>query len=194
MGVNDATPNFQDDATNTRNPALIPWIVVGLASVLAILVSILVMNLSRGGAEVTADPVQTTAPTASPKPTTSPTTKPTTKPTSEPTPSRDRAPAVDVGTTSSMRIDQWNAVTDVSGRFGALNYVFDGETMQITSALTDSFPASCGATMKTGWGIERVAGTSYKVVKPAGQCADSPELYDQVWGLMQAMADAIKPA
>ncbi|MBC9928196.1 MULTISPECIES: hypothetical protein [unclassified Leucobacter] len=189
--MNDATPNFQDDATNTRNPALIPWIVVGLASVLAILVSILVMNLSRGGADVSADPIQTTEPAVtSPKPTTSPTTKPT----AEPTPSSDRAPSVDVGTTSSMRIDQWNAVTDVSGRFGALNYVFDGETMQITSALTDSFPASCGAAMKTGWGIERVAGTSYKVVKPAGQCADSPELYDQVWGLMQAMADAIKPA
>lgn len=193
--MNDATPNAQDDATKTRNPAMIPWIVVGLAAVLAILVSVLVVNLSRGDTEASPEPTQTAAPAQpSTKPTTKPTTKPSPTPSPEPSPSRDRAPSVDVGTTSTMRIDQWNAVTEVSGRFGALNYVFDGETMKITSALTDSFPASCGEAMKTGWGIERVNGTSYRVVKPAASCADSPELFDQVWGLTQAMADAIKPA
>lgn len=191
--MNDAYLDTQDDATNVRNPHLIPWIVVGLAAVLVILISVIVVNVSRGNA----DPAPEVQPTVTEAPTTTkPETAPTTKPEQSPAPETegDRAPTVDVGTTSTMRIDQWNATTEVSGRFGALNYSFDGETMKITSALTDSFPASCGEVMKTGWGIERTGDTSYRVVKPATPCADSPELFDQVWGLTQAMTDAIKPA
>lgn len=190
VGVNDATSNTQDDATSTRHPALVPWIVVGGVAILAILISIIMVNVTRSS-NAEAEPAPTSEPVVvSPAPTNTASPKPTV----EPEPEADTAPTVDVGNTSEMRIDQWNAVTQVSGRFGALNYVVEGETMRITSALTDSFPASCGPTMKTGWGVERVGGTTYQVVKPASKCADSPELYDQVWGLTQAMADAIKPA
>lgn len=191
--MNDATQDLQDDAAISRSPHLIPWIVVGMVAVLAILISVIAVNVSRGnGADATLDP----APTAvSVKPAPAPTSQP--EPSADPAPEThpdDRAPNVDVGSTSTMAIPQWDASTEVSGRFGSLNYMFEGETMKISSALTDSFPASCGAEMKTGWGVERVNGTSYRVVKPATQCADSPELFDQIWGLTQAMADAIKPA
>lgn len=189
VGVNDANFETPDDVGDARNPHLIPWIVVAAVSVIAIIAALIIVSLLRGSAETTAEsnstnqPATTSSPSSQPEPTAA-----------EEDPASDRAPSVDVGSTSVMQIGQWNATAEVSNRFGALNYRITGEVLLFASALTDSFPASCGEEMRTGWGVERVDGASYRVVKPAGQCAESPELYEQVWGLTQAMADSIKPA
>jgi hypothetical protein len=188
-GVNNVNRETHDDAGITRSPQFIPWVVVAVVAVIAIVAALFFVNSASGEPEPTPEPTPTAQPTTTPTP--SPTPKPTVP---DETPSKDPAPSVDVGNTSTMQIGQWNATAEVSGRFGALNYMITGEKMLITSALTDSFPASCGDAMRTGWGVARVGDQTYQVVKPASKCADSPELFDQVWGLTQAMADSIKPA
>ena len=109
---------------------------------------------------------------------------------------------VDPGTTSPMDIQTWGVTVQVSGQFGSTQYQITGNTLAITSALTNSFPESCAA-LRTGWGIIKAAppaqpggvvvnNNAYNLAKPAGTCAADTALYNKVWGLMQAMVSSTK--
>lgn len=170
--------------------------VVVVAAVVAAAIAIPAMN---NNAQPSPTPTKTTS---SPTPTP---TKTTESPTPTPSPTKTDnggAPVVDPGTTSPMDIQTWGVTVQVSGQFGSTQYQITGNTLAITSALTNSFPESCAA-LRTGWGIIKAAppaqpggvvvnNNAYNLAKPAGTCAADTALYNQVWGLMQAMVSSTK--
>lgn len=169
------------------NPAATPWIVVGLVAVLAIVASIIVVNLVRGGQTETGggtDP-GTQQPTEEPSTPTEPTT-PTT-PEEEPEEPGDEVPEVEVGQTMELQIPQWGVSGDLSGRFGSTSYVLEnGNTeLWLSSQLINQLPCD------GNWGAVQTADGKYEVLKPAERCAAAPELYDELWGLTDAFVRSI---
>lgn len=167
-----------------------PWIVVGVIAVLAIVASIVVLNIARGGQETAPEATQGPQPT---------TTEPSPSPTmgddaqtdgdaeeEDEQPAADAPPQVDVGPTNTMRIDAWGVTSELSQRFGSTSYAIpDNVNLVLTSDLLASFPDSCAA-MRQGWGATRQEDGTFTVLRPAEPCAEAPELYGEVWGLVDA--------
>lgn len=187
-----AVGRAQSEARTPRAQAAKPWIIVGVVAVLAIIGAIVVLNMARGQA----DPAPTAAPTTTPTttPTTAPTT-PSTQPTEKPEtekPDEDEVPSVDVGDTIPFPIGPWNATSQWPQRLGGASFNIPTESdLRLTGDLFNSFPAECAA-MRTEWGATKLANGSFEVAKPATKCAAAPELYDEVWGLLDAWVKTIK--
>nr|WP_245190137.1 hypothetical protein [Leucobacter exalbidus] len=177
------------------NTKALPWVIVGFVAVVAIIVSIFVVNIARGSEstpEATPDTTETTP--AQPE---TPSTVPEALPEEDPEPKpeekpKNEAPEVEVGPTNMMPIGPWNATSDLSQRFGSASfYIPDGVNLELSSDLLNSFPASC-ADMSTAWGATKLDNGTFEVRKPAATCEAAPELYDEVWGLISAWVDSIK--
>ncbi|UOQ60151.1 hypothetical protein MUN76_14090 [Leucobacter rhizosphaerae] len=190
--VRTAQLETKPESTN-RIAKFRPWIIVGVVAVLALVGSIVMVNLARGGGDTTATPAPTTTqPTTENSPSTPATTEPTE--TDDPTPDPDEVPAVEVGPTNNMPIGPWNATSELSQKLGSTSFsIPDGSNLVLSSALLDSFPNEC-ADMRTAWGATLLENGTYEVRKPATRCAAAPELYDEVWGLVAAWVTTIKPA
>lgn len=166
----------------------IPWIIVGAGAVIALIVAVLLIGSLNGGSEP--------APTAAPSPTTPSesrqpsTTSPTeTRPTTAPVNPGTEVPQVEVGPIMNMPITHWGVQADLSQKLGDTFYNITGENLVLTSSLISSLPASCGSE----WGMTRAADGSFQVLKPGERCAAAPELYDELWGLMDAMVKTVRP-
>lgn len=167
-----------------------PWIIIGIVVVLALVASAIIVSIVRGSDDAPA-PSPTPSPTAAPSPTE--TTSPTPSPTESPEPPEDDdVPSVDVGRTFTMQVPTWNIEVDVSQRLSDISYVIEGDSMVVSSSLIDSLPASCSA-MRTQWGMTRVSANSFEVLKPDERCDEAPELYDELWGQLDAMAKSARP-
>lgn len=176
-----------------------PWIVVGIIAVVAIVVSIFVLNLVRGGGSETNRSPE--ASTAAPTETSSPTTgaeddtdkaDDDDKEKKDDERNSDEPPEVEVGNTNTLPIGPWNATSELSQRFGSAYFsIPDNVNLTLTSDLLNSFPDSC-ADMRQEWGATKLDGGGYEVRKPAKTCEDAPELYDEVWGLTAAWVDTIE--
>lgn len=190
--VRTAQLETKPESTN-RIAKFRPWIIVGVVAVLALVGSIVMVNLARGGGDTTATPAPTTTqPTTENSPSTPATTEPTE--TDDPAPDPDEVPAVEVGPTNNMPIGPWNATSELSQKLGSTSFsIPDGSNLVLSSALLDSFPNEC-ADMRTAWGATLLENGTYEVRKPATRCAAAPELYDEVWGLVAAWVTTIKPA
>ena len=181
-----------------KTPTKLPWIIVGAVAIVAIIASIVVVNAVRGNdtPPVAGSETNTTAPTTEQPETTPGTETPVAPPTEKPEPETkptDEAPKVEVGPTITLGIEAWGATSELSGRMGPTSYnIPDSVNLQLSSELLDSFPASCEA-MRTEWGATRLDNGTFQVRKPAESCAEAPELYDTVWGLVAAWVDSIKP-
>lgn len=177
--------------TDDRAARAKPWIVVGIIAVLALVASIVVVNVARGSQEA---PQQTTPPATTQSPTTPQRTTPPTSGSDADDEEDDKPagpPAVDVGPTYDMAIVPWNATSQISQRFGSISFTIpDGTNLVLSSDLLNSFPESCAA-MRQGWGATKTA-TGYEVLKPAERCEAAPELYDEVWGLTAAWVQTIR--
>ena len=169
-----------------------PWIVVGVVAVLALIASILVVNLARGGGEPepTAAP-GTQAPTTTSRPTTSAPAETETPETERP--DEDRVPSVDVGPTNRLDIPAWGVTAQLSAKFGMTSYsIPDNVNLVLDSPLINSLPDSC-ADMRDDWGITKQEDGTFTVRKPAQRCEAAPEVYDELWGLTAALVDSVKP-
>jgi len=171
-----------------------PWIVVGIIALIALIASIVVVNLARGAQE---EPPPVTEPTTTQTPDTP--SQPTT-PDAEPEADADAdgedaepdgPPQVEVGATYDMNIGPWNATSQISQRFGSISFTIpDNTNLVLNSDLLNSLPDSCAA-MRQGWGATKTE-SGYEVLKPAERCAEAPELYDEVWGLVDAWVKTIR--
>lgn len=171
-----------------------PWIIVGLVAVLALVGSIVVVNMARGGEDTTASP-STTAPTTREPSTTPATTPATTEPeeTDEPTPDENKVPSVEVGETNRLPIGPWSAMSYLSQKLGSTTFnIPDGVNLTLSSDLLNSFPEEC-ADMRQAWGATLLENGKFEIRKPATRCAAAPELYDEVWGLVAAWVETITP-
>ena len=172
-----------------------PWAVAASVAAVAIILSIVVVNVARGGGD--SDPTSTAAPkTSSKTPATTPTQTPTPEPTKTPEiPKKDEVPKVEVGPTSELPVPSWSVTSQLSGKFGSTSYGYpnnDNVTLILDSPLINSLPESCKA-MRTQWGVKRLEDGTYEVAKPAERCAEAPELYDELWGLTDAFKQSFKP-
>ncbi|QAB17089.1 hypothetical protein Leucomu_03405 [Leucobacter muris] len=181
-------PAGVDAHPRDRSAQAKPWIVVGIVAVLAIIASIVILNLARGSEQA---PQPTAQPTTQAPTTTSPTTPADDDDDDSDAEQPEGPPAVDVGATYDMAIGPWDATSQISQRFGSISFnIPDGTNLVLTSDLLNSFPESCAA-MRQGWGATKT-GAGYEVLKPAERCAEAPELYDEVWGLVDAWVKTIR--
>lgn len=168
-----------------------PWIIVGLVTVVALVASIVVLNLARADE----DPSSTAAPTTQEPTTSKPATSTSASDDEEEDEDRpaDEVPEVEVGPTGEMNVPTWGITAQISGKFGWPQYVINGEQLVLTgSPLIESLPDSCAA-MRQQWGIQRTADGKYEVLKPAERCEAAPELYDELWGLTDALVQSVVP-
>lgn len=185
------TQKIRAQKNEARTKKMGPWLLVGAVVVIAIIVSIVTVNMSRGSepARVAESPRPSTAePSSSPEPST--TEAPVApEPSEEPT---DGPPEVEVGETLTLNIAPWGVTSELSSRFGTTNFnIPDGTNLVLTSDLLSQFPDSC-SDLRDGWGATK-NGNSYEVLKPSGTCAESPGFYDEIWGLIAAWVATIKP-
>lgn len=186
---NGGVPN---GAGRKRGNQAMPWILVGIVAVVAIVASIIVVNIARGGegdpGEAKPSPGSTTAPTTAP--TTASPTPSDVKPTSE-KPDENTPPSVEVGETIPFPIGPWNANSQWPQRLLGASFSINGDSdLRLSGELFNSFPESCAA-MRGEWGATRLADGTFEVAKPATKCAEAPELYDEVWGLLAAWTKTI---
>ncbi|MCW2288474.1 hypothetical protein EDF60_0596 [Leucobacter luti] len=187
-----AVGRAQSEAPSSRAQAAKPWIIVGVVAVLAIIGAIVVLNMARGQEAPAPTASPTTTPTTSQQ--TTPPTTPSTQPTEKPETEKpdDEVPSVEVGDTIVFPIGPWNATSQWPQRLGGASFEIPTQTdLRLSGELFNSFPAECEA-MRTQWGATKLADGSFEVAKPATKCAAAPELYDEVWGLLDAWVKTIK--
>ncbi|MGO3148030.1 MAG: hypothetical protein ACTIJ6_10170 [Leucobacter sp.] len=187
-------------AAGKRSAKALPWIIVGVVALLLLVGALIFVNSIQAPE---AAPEQTTeAPVTEDTPTEDTEETPTEAPEETPTeePAEDQAPVVDPGATFPMEIAPLGISVDVSQQLTNVEWfsqVGPPERVLIQSGLMNSFPDSCAAMRSpegmSPWGLVRGEGDTWTVVRPPGTCEAAPELYDQVWGLMQAMADSARP-
>lgn len=184
-----------------RPRRLVPWIIVAAGVVIALLGAFFVVNaLTSGGGS---DGQQNTASEsdgqggsgsdATEPGTSTGTTGPSTtssRPTT--TDSDDEVPHVEVGDTMNLQVTQWSVQVDMSQKLGltASYSIPDGANLELSSSLIDSYAAACPGGQ---WGMTRVDDTHFEVLKPTQRCSAAPELYDELWGLMDAMVRTARP-
>nr|WP_233614303.1 hypothetical protein [Leucobacter edaphi] len=176
-------------ARGDRKSRTIPWIVVSAVAVLAIVASIITVSLARANQSE----AETPQPTATTQPTPTATQEPTPseQPTTE-TPDPNAPPKVEVGPTAEMRIGPWNATSQFSQKLGPTSFTIpDNQNLILSSNLLNSFPDSCAA-MRQEWGVKKLESGKFELLRPAKRCAAAPELYDEVWGLLDAWVGTIK--
>lgn len=178
-----------------RTSRFVPWIIVAVGAIVAVVVAIFIVTSLSGGGNP--EPAPTAAPTTE-SPTSSQPSTPSdsdddgeqggsTQPTRAPA---TTAPQVEVGPTMNLPVADWGVQADLSERLGlSVNYRLDGQNLVLSSSLIDSLPASCSKE----WGMTRTAAGDFEVLKPAERCAAAPAVYDELWGLMDAMVKSVRP-
>ncbi|MFF8816758.1 hypothetical protein ACF07D_02015 [Leucobacter sp. NPDC015123] len=196
--VRQELPTRPVPAESKRSNAALPWIIVAAVAVLALVGALLVVNAIRGTDEQTPAPT-TEAP--APTPTEPEPTESETPPTTPEEPEVEEAPKVDVGPNPiSMDISFAGISVESSQKLTNPLWFYQAgppERVMFESGLMNTFPDSCSEmrspTGQSPWGIEKGEGNTWTVVRPEGTCEADPKLYNEVWGLMQAVADSAKP-
>lgn len=193
----DEPPTRPVPAAKKRSTPALPWIIVGAVAVLALGGAFLVVKAISG------DDAKPEATTEAPAPTTSaPSGEESEAP--EPTPEEPeepKAPTADVGPNPiSMDISYAGISVESSQKLTNPLWFYQAgppERVMFESGLMNSFPDACAAMRspvgQSPWGIEKGEDGTWTVVRPAGTCSADSKLYDEVWGLMQAVADSAKP-
>jgi len=184
-------PGPRDRASRAK-----PWIVVGLVAVVALVASILVVNLARAGGDADEAGRQEAPATSSARPSSdaSDTGDAAAKDDAakdddaKDADEDDGVPAVDPGQTNTLDIPAWGVTSQLSAKFGSASYkIPDNVNLVLSSPLIDQLPCD------GQWGVTRHDDGTYTVLKPAERCAAAPELYDEIWGLTAALVDSIEP-
>lgn len=174
-------PEMTEPPKRERSPYMVPWIVTGIGVVVALIASIIVVNVMRGGEEPVAEPTPTQSSEA---------------PAPEPTETDgsdegddDGVPSVEVGDTNEMNISQWGVTAQISTKMGSFSYVLENgnDTLLLSSTLIDELPGSCD---REQWGFTR-SGSNFDVLRPAERCAAAPEVFDEIWGQLAEAAQTI---
>lgn len=102
--------------------------------------------------------------------------------------SAQRAPEVTVGSTYQLEIAQWDKKLEVSSKLNGLRYeLVDNNTRaNLSLDLAQSLPESCAA-LRSQFGF-KLEGNKVKAIKPQATCPAAPEVYNEIWGLLEAAA------
>ncbi len=168
---------MKNSDTTSQKSVLLPWIIVGLVAVLAITASgLLIRNFSAASQNPAQQANQAQQHESAPKDSDVPEAVPVPK---------SKTPQVQPGNTYEFHITQWDIVVDLSAKFGSARYEINSNSEAVLSSeLIDSLPEQC-AGMRDGFGFKR-AGENLVVVRPAQVCQAAPEIYNEIWGLLEA--------
>lgn len=191
-----------DEVDDEPRSRVIPWIVIGSIAIVAIIASLIVINVFRGQ-EV--DTTETTPPETTP---TSPVETPTKEPNDEESPAETTPPTdprsdaeidtsgVVIGDTSTVEVpwDGWQVSLEASKKLAPWTYQLTeaNRYLIIDSDLIKQLPASC-AHMRTKWGLERTGENTFEPLTPNEVCTENESLYIEILGLIRAIPDTIKP-
>ncbi|MBB4072002.1 hypothetical protein [Canibacter oris] len=174
--------------TNYGKAHFLPWIVVGVIAIIALVGATVFVNQFKA-AQNSPETVTTAAENS--EPSNGQTTTTTPNQSSAEQQISAAVPQVSVGETYTLDITQWEKKFEVSNKLRGLRYeLVEGDTKAVLSiALVEELPESCAA-MREQFGFKR-DGDKFEVFKPATVCAAAPELYNEIWGLLEA---AVKTA
>jgi cytoskeletal protein RodZ len=181
-----------------RSPHLVPWIVVGLIIVIALVVSTLVVKGLRADDSDTAgnnDKSQSsTQKVPSDKNSDTSGDDKSDDDSKKEDEKKNQVPEVTVGQTTQLNITQWSIQVDVSQKLGAVWYSLEGDPPSafLTSSLIDQLPEQC-AQMRSQFGFIKHSDGSLDVMKPDKTCQADPQLYNEIWGLLDAAANTARP-
>lgn len=180
-----------------RSGKALPWIIVGAVAVVALIVALVLVNNASGNSSESPAPSETTSEEPSQEPTTD---TPSEEPDSEPeSPAATEAPKVDVGETYPLDISYAGISVVAPSKLNPNAWYVPGagDEVMFHSTLMGTFPASCADMRsvegKSPWGIQKQADGTWMAVRPATSCAAAPDLYNEVWGLVQSIADSATP-
>lgn len=173
-----------------------PWVIIGIIAIVAIVASIVIVSLVRGqDADEAANdgPSQTTQTDDSATDDTGGSTDDEAEDEPEDEDEDEDSgfdvPKVTVGPTNTLKIGPWNATSQLSEKFGMTSFsIPDNVHMKLDSPLIAQLPSSC----QGDWGVTKTD-DGYEVLKP-DSCSEAPEVYDEIWGLLDAYVKTIKPA
>lgn len=195
--------DFEEVEERERSPYLLPWIITGGIAIVAILVSLIVMNLAKADPEPAPE---TKPPVTEPvKPEPVPETGDEDieeEPEEEPADPDRPDDAIDtsgvtIGNELNMPINHWDVSVKVSSKISDVRYnLGDGGTdpdrIIISAGLIDQLPDSC-AQQRESWGMERVGANEYRALSPQKMCEENPSLYTELLGIVRHMADSVTP-
>ncbi len=180
---------------SSRREVALPWIVVSVIAVLAIIMALVFINLIRpdvfgsGSTEAKPAPAQTTdAPPAVPLPRPS-------------TPAPTSVPASDPGPTSTIPVTQWGVSVEFPQALGPAEYQISGDVVTFPTTLAEQLPAKCGNTAE-GWGLSRseskdaqnthrVGDFYYGIESPVDSCQANSDLFNKIMGLYGAALNSV---
>lgn len=196
--------DFEEIEDKGRSPHLVPWLVTGVFAIVALLLAVVVLNISRDATETAPTPPATEEPagpeTPKPDPQPEPQPEPEPEPEPEPTPGQpddaiDTSHVV-VGSTYPLKVewDGWFISTEVSDKFGTWTYRLDNlnRDLVLESELIDSLPDTCKH-MVDSWGLQHTEDNKYEVLSPQELCVANEALYTELLGLVRHMEKTVKP-
>ncbi|WP_166987081.1 hypothetical protein [Canibacter zhoujuaniae] len=179
--------NFSAAELEARKKFL-PWIIVAVIAVLALLASFFVVNAVNNSGGNSSETTQSdTAKSESDEESSekNSTAKPAVPKVQEVPVAA--TPQADPGQTFELDIAQLGRTVDISSKFGrSVRYeIPDGTQVILRSDLIESLPATC-AEMRAQFGFKVAANGSFEVMKPDTVCSAAPEVYNEIWGLLEA--------
>ncbi|MBT1018154.1 hypothetical protein KJY77_03250 [Canibacter sp. lx-72] len=152
--------------------AILPWITVGVVTIIAIALSTILIKIGEAGhtrEQETAAQQKESAQENVPPTVHVPKLK---------------TPQVNPGSTYAFSITQWGVTVDLSAKFGSARYELKDGVAILSSDLINSLPQEC-APLREQFGFKR-EGSKLTALKPAAQCEVALEVYNEIWGLLEA--------
>lgn len=164
-----------------RSPHALPWIVVGIVVIIALIVSTLLVRNLRSNTDDEATKPDNSSSNSQPSPDDSED--------DEEEPAEPEVPDVEVGQTFPLRITQWGTQVQISQKFGGVWYELSGDPVaaHLSAPIIDQLPEEC-AEMRTQFGFTQNSDGALGVMKPDAKCDADPQLYNEIWGLLDAAA------
>lgn len=174
----------------------VPWLVVSIISLLAVLIAIVIVGTAR------LDAVAARSISASIASEASVASESEEEQTSEE--AEDPLPSTS-GVTVTLDITQWNVSIKAPKELASISYrLSSSDIAQFSSDAENALPTEC-STLKGGWAIQRTQGTSasggidpvttggytYSLIVPSTACADDPDAVIYITGLFRVALASI---
>ena len=185
------TTSSSNNSGASLKSKLVPWITVGIIVIVALVASTVLINSVNAAKTETKQTTSETASTSSDKEEKDTATVDKDKETVA-VPDPDTAPSVEVGQTINLNVSQWGLSVDISSKFGASHYqlIDNNNKLQLNSGLINSLPESCSA-MRSQFGFIKDESGKLSVMKPEATCQDATQLYNEIWGLLDAATKTV---
>lgn len=169
-----------------RHQGSLPWVIVGVIVVLALVASALVIHFVRNQQQSDSARSSQTAPAETEGEGSASSNQ---NDEEESSSQSDDVPMAEVGGTFQLRITQWDQQVALSHKLGGVRYELKSgpDRVVLSADLINQLPASC-AQMREEFGFLKTASGKFEVLKPQQVCKADRELYNEIWGLLDAAA------